>query len=311
MAYDGRKVMQRAKGEIGTLEGPNNDNKYGKAFGDNNEFWCSQFVWFVMDRSGFGSLYPKTMSTRVSYPFYKKQHWLVPRAEARPGDIVWMYFSGRPNTEPVNHVGFVVRNLGDGLLGTIEGNINNPHGGRDGVFPKQRGSAIVAVGRPGGRVIGEPYPGKVFGRGSTGPAVRYVQRNLNRYVTNALDVSGRFDAKTEEALKKWQRNRRIRASGRVGPGTWAMLGAPRFTRTLKLTSPMLKGEDVKQLKRALSVFSRKLDPDNPTFGPTTKEVVVAWQKNRRQRADGIVDMVTWYWMHAPKGTKVPNLHPGT
>jgi hypothetical protein len=308
MAYDGRKVIQKAKGEIGTVEGPNNDNKYGKAFGDNNEFWCSQFIWFVMDRAGFGELYPKTMSTRVSFPIYKKRHWLVPKAEARPGDIVWMYFSGRPNTEPVNHIGFVVGKLDDGRLGTIEGNINNPGGGRDGVFARKRGSAIVAVGRPGGRIRGEPFPGNAFGHGSTGSKVKYVQRNLNRFLMSDIPVSGRFDAKTEDALKKWQRNRRIRASGRVGPGTWAMLAAPIFPGTLKQGS---KGEDVKQLKRALSVFSGKVHPDNPTFGPTTKEVVVTWQRNRRQRADGIVDMVTWYWMHAPKGTKVPNLHPGT
>jgi hypothetical protein len=40
--------------------------------------------------------------------------------------------------------------------------------------------------------------------------------------------------------------------------------------------------------------------------------VRTWQRDRRQRDDGIVDMVTWYWMHVPKRADqidFPDLHP--
>jgi hypothetical protein len=35
-----------------------------------------------------------------------------------------------------------------------------------------------------------------------------------------------------------------------------------------------------------------------------------WQDHRGQRIDGIVDLLTWYWIHAPSVKQVPDLHPG-
>jgi len=311
MSYDGAKVIEIATKEIGTTEGPNNDNKYGTAFGLNHEPWCSEFVWYVMDKAGFGSLYPKTAITRVSYPYYKQKGWLVPLADVRPGDILWFYFPG--GLGPVDHVGFVARNLGNGVVGTIEGNTSKASGSpTDGVWRRQRSSNIVAAGRPGGHAgtsgaaAAVPYPGTVTKHGSTGSAVEYVQRNLNRFLAKDIAVDGGFGDETETALKKWQSNRRIPANGAVGPGTWAMLAAPVFRTTLKLGS---KSEAVKQVKRALNKFGNSLDTNNPGFGPVTEKVVKAWQAHRRQRVDGVVDMVTWYWVHAPDGTTVPDLHP--
>jgi peptidoglycan hydrolase-like protein with peptidoglycan-binding domain len=312
MAYDAEKVMRIVKGEQGTTEGPNNDNKYGKELGQNKVLWCSLFVSSVMKKAGFGSLYPVTASTRTSHAFYQGKGWIIPKADARSGDIVWFYFCCR--SKVVNHVGFVTKNLGNGRLATIEGNSNGPKG-VDGVWPHTYKGSIVAVGRPGGRgaVDGPglaPFPGKVLKRNASGASVEQVQRCLNRFLKQDIPVTGRFDAATEAALIKWQRNRLFPAAiiGRVGPGTWAMLHAPMFSETLKEGS---KGKAVQQLKQALNRFGNDLDTNNPNFGPDTKQVVKNWQKHRGQRVDGVVDMRTWYWMHAPENIKPPNLHPGS
>jgi hypothetical protein len=156
-----------------------------------------------------------------------------------------------------------------------------------------------------------PFPGLLM-QASTGPGVEQVQRNLNRFVrpTQKLTVNGRFDAPTMAALTKWQKNRLIpkKSIGVVGPVTWAMLGAPRLTTTLKLHS---KGKAVRQLKHALNKFPpNKLDTNNEVFDQATETIVKNWQEHRGQRVDGVVDMLTWSWIHAPKGTKVPDLHPG-
>jgi GH25 family lysozyme M1 (1,4-beta-N-acetylmuramidase) len=155
-----------------------------------------------------------------------------------------------------------------------------------------------------------PFPGTLE-RGDTGAGVERVQRNLNRFLPPAEDltVNGRFDAATEEALTRWQRNRLIPEAsvGKVGPGTWAMLAAPAFSKDLKLGS---KGKAVRQLKHTLNRFPpNDLDTSGEVFDQATKKCVENWQKHRGQRVDGVVDMLTWYWMHAPKNVRPPDLHP--
>jgi peptidoglycan hydrolase-like protein with peptidoglycan-binding domain len=314
MSYDGGKVIKIAQGEVGTTEGPNDDNKYGRALNQNHEFWCSLFVSFVMRKAGFESLYPITASTRVSYADYRNKQWIIPKSQARPGDIVWMFFP--PRQGPVNHIGFLTGLLANGSVMTIDGNSVGPRG--EGVWRHTYRGSVVAVGRPGGRGAVDPpttppFPGHPVQRGSHGEDVTFVQRNLNRFLPVDIPVSGVFDTATERALVKWQRNRLIPAAsiGHVGPGTWPMLAAPVFSQTLKSGS---RGKAVQQLKVALNKLGNQLDAANPDFGAKTDEVVRTWQRNRRQRVDGIVDMVTWYWMHIPKKAdeiEIPNLHPGS
>ena len=313
MAYDGAKVIGRAADELGTLRGPAEDNEFGRELGLNHVFWCSVFVSAIMKRAGFESLYPITASTRVSYSFYRTKHWIIPRMDGRPGDIVWMFFP--PRIGPVNHIGFVTKVHPDGFVSTIDGNSAGP-AGVDGVFRHKYRDSVVAVGRPGGRgavdVPGPPpFPGRTLKRGDRGEDVKVVQRNLNRFMTVDIPVSGTFDAATERALVKWQRNRLVPAAslGHVGVGTWSMLGAPVFTETLAQGS---RSKAVQQLKRALNKLGNDLDVNNPNFGPDTRRVVESWQKHRGQRVDGRVDMPTWYWMHIampPDQIDVPNLHP--
>jgi murein L,D-transpeptidase YcbB/YkuD len=68
---------------------------------------------------------------------------------------------------------------------------------------------------------------------------------------------------------------------------------------------------VRQLKFALNKFpGNQLDTNNAEFNQDTRKAVRNWQDHRGQRIDGIVDLLTWYWIHAPSVKRVPDLHPG-
>jgi peptidoglycan hydrolase-like protein with peptidoglycan-binding domain len=69
-------------------------------------------------------------------------------------------------------------------------------------------------------------PQPVLKFGSTGPAVRRIQRALNAATRGtALDVSGVFNAHTDVALRDWQHATGRQSSGVVNPRTWAGLAS--------------------------------------------------------------------------------------
>jgi N-acetyl-anhydromuramyl-L-alanine amidase AmpD len=175
----------------------------------------------------------------------------------------------------------------------------------------------IAVRLRGGAGLPPPvpaFPGPLQ-LDATGPAVTEVQHNLNRFLPPAerIPENGRFDARTRDTLSKWQERRLIPKDnrGKVGPGTWQMLHAPNFSQTLKLDST---GTAVRQLKVALNQFSgNDLDTTKDRFDTETHDAVMNWQRHRGQRSaagvDGVVDMLTWFWIHTPSGHP-PELHPG-
>lgn len=66
--------------------------------------------------------------------------------------------------------------------------------------------------------------------GSTGPAVRRLQRALvatGRPGSAAVRASGVFEAKTERALRSWQRTAKVEVSGVAGKQTWTALQSGR------------------------------------------------------------------------------------
>jgi hypothetical protein len=50
------KVLASAKLEINYTEGKNNDTKYGKWFGLNNQPWCAMFVSWCFKEAGLSQL---------------------------------------------------------------------------------------------------------------------------------------------------------------------------------------------------------------------------------------------------------------
>ena len=247
MAKTAADVLRIARGQIGYEERGNNDNKFGRAYGMNGCPWCQQFVWWVFRQAGVGGEMPKTATTRVAYPWYKRHRRLVNIRDAKPGDVVWFDFSG--SLKPVSHVGIVEKNLGRGRIQTIEGNTNRA-GSRTGggVLRKVRSSRIVAIGRPryasgggGGAAPARPaspgvkdmrYPGHPIKAGSReGGTVKWIQARLNFWAGNkhrvlrgkALVVDGDFGPQTQAVLRDYQRRRGLKGLGQAGPKTWVLL----------------------------------------------------------------------------------------
>lgn len=64
-------------------------------------------------------------------------------------------------------------------------------------------------------------------RGSTGPDVVECQTDLIRlqYDLSPYGADGKFGAKTETAVKQFQKDNGLKADGIVGPATWSALDA--------------------------------------------------------------------------------------
>ena len=64
--------------------------------------------------------------------------------------------------------------------------------------------------------------------GSTGPEVKNLQDRLNALPSSlaALTIDGIFGARTQTRVKEFQRQRKLKADGIVGPLTWAALDQP-------------------------------------------------------------------------------------
>lgn len=144
------KVLEIAIGEIGTIEGPkDNETKYGKFTKFDYLPWCGSFVNWVFAQAKVSI--PSMVSTAIGAQKLKNIGSWVPIPQ--PGDLVFFDFPG-DGVDKISHIGILMQvNKSD--IWTIEGN-TAPHGGsqRNGgmVLAKVRstgkGTPIVAYGRP-------------------------------------------------------------------------------------------------------------------------------------------------------------------
>lgn len=111
-----------AKGELGVIEGPkDNETKYGAFTKANFLPWCGSFVNWCANEVGLKI--PSCVSTVAgASAFMKKNQWeKAEEAVPLPGDVVFFDF---PNdgVDRISHVGIVVKDNGDGTVTCVEGN---------------------------------------------------------------------------------------------------------------------------------------------------------------------------------------------
>ncbi|MEV4217244.1 CHAP domain-containing protein [Nonomuraea sp. NPDC049725] len=88
-----------------------------------NAAWCSMFVSWVGEQTG--------ARPQVGWDAYTVTHakWFAANdrwgQEAKPGAVVFFSWSGSKDISSIDHVGFVVKDNGDGTISTIEGNTGN------------------------------------------------------------------------------------------------------------------------------------------------------------------------------------------
>lgn len=147
-------VVNIARQEIGFQEGKNNDTKFGKWYGLNNQPWCAMFVSWCFVQAELGAKIAASTkkgfaSCDAGLKWFAKKNKLVPIGQAEAGDIAFFQFDN--DAEP-DHVGIVVKNNGK-YLWCIEGNTSADKKGSqangDGVYQKKRAYALImAVARP-------------------------------------------------------------------------------------------------------------------------------------------------------------------
>jgi peptidoglycan hydrolase-like protein with peptidoglycan-binding domain len=150
-----------------------------------------------------------------------------------------------------------------------------------------------------------PNPGESTIRvGTTGRAVRRLQRALRRTPDLSIAVDGTFSPQLEAAVKAFQEGAGLTADGIVGPLTWVALPDGRPMPLLKEGS---SGDVVRELQRVLtngaSEWGTSPQGVDGQFGPRTKASVTAFQSWGGVAADGIVGDQTWsVSLHAASAT---------
>lgn len=135
-------------------------------------------------------------------------------------------------------------------------------------------------------------------RGDSGAMVKLLQQTLiaKGYELPKYGADGDFGAETEEAVKAFQKSNGLVVDGIVGAKTIAALEAKteKWTcgRNLKLTSPYMRGEDVKAVQNALDKLDYAVGQIDGIFGKRTDEAVRAFQKRKGLTVDGIAGKKT-------------------
>jgi len=148
-------VIDTAKAELGYCETGNNDTKYGKWYGLNNQPWCAMFVSWCFAQANLSELVAAQgkkgfASCDAGLKWFSKRGKIVPVGQAQAGDIVFFQFD--TDAQP-DHVGIAIKNDGKKYLWCIEGNTSsNTKGSQsngDGVYTKKRAySLVMGVARP-------------------------------------------------------------------------------------------------------------------------------------------------------------------
>lgn len=245
---------------------------------------------------------------------YRNRCVSIDKGALQAGDLVFEYSNGKSG-----HVGVYI---GDGKVieargrdyGVVETDLNarnwKKYGRPD--FMYTDGNAPAAPSKP-------TYTKKSFildhvvKKGSKEAVVGSIQNNLLAmgYDLGSTGIDNNFGTKTDAAVRDVQKNGGVTVDGQVGKnttpllgGTWAEKSAPaasipELTRNLKLTSPMMRGDDVRQAQERLEKHLAQPGRIDGVFGNSTKEAVIRFQQARKNEGrdigevDGVIGPKTW------------------
>ena len=128
-------------------------------------------------------------------------------------------------------------------------------------------------------------------KGSTGEAVRQLQRALKELGYDPGEVDGDFGAKTESAVQAFQRDRGLDVDGIVGEITWLNIDeADTSNPTLRNGST---GNPVRRCQKRLTLGGYDTGGVDGIFGANTESAVRTFQRDQGLTEDGIVGPRTW------------------
>lgn len=200
--------------------------------------WCDMGVTFWARHSGNAAAVllggDRAYTVWHAQDFQKAGRWHVGTvaeiSKAKPGDIVFFDWGGSDSIGNIDHVGVVEKNLGGGVLQTIEANTS------DAVKRRIRYAADIAgYGRPGypagGTASGANWTEKIVNKlpelskakKSTGEHVETVQGLLKARSHPEVNITGIFDDRTDRAVRAVQEWGGVDVDGVVGQDTWSVL----------------------------------------------------------------------------------------
>lgn len=245
------RLIEVAKAEIGTVEGPkDNQTKYGAFTKVNFQPWCGSFVNWCANQAGVKV--PNTVYTPAGAAGFKSaKAWFDNDGKNKPqaGDIIYFDFPG-DGVDRISHVGIVVKDNKDGTCTTIEGNTAGNEKGdqRNGGMvalkvraydKKNKRRLLVGVvgwGRPDfGKSAANPvkpkpepvpvtdphkYPGDPIEPGEKHIHVKTIQE-----IMGVPKPDGIYGPVTKKAVVAWQKAHPQfgKADGIIGPKTWAAM----------------------------------------------------------------------------------------
>lgn len=234
-------VLNEANKYVGVKGRPNKFTRdYASRHGNGflRAAWCNMFVTWCARESGAKAVLPngdRAYTVWHANDFAGINRWKSGTTEnikkyATRGAVVFFDWDGSNERGRIDHIGFVVKNLGDGRLITIEGNTS------DQVAIRVRSASVIAgFGLPAYSVveskpkpIGTAWPYKrttLMKKGWMNSAgVKKVQDRLNALgYKPALTEDGDFGAKTQTAVRWFQSKNKLAVDGIVGPVTWGRL----------------------------------------------------------------------------------------
>ena len=168
------RLIEVAKAEIGTIEGPkDNETKYGAYAKANFQPWCGSFVNWCANEAGVKV--PNTVYTPGGAAAFKKAGaWIdCDVADPEAGDIAYFDFPS-DSVDRISHVAIVIADNEDGTVWCVEGNTSPTDKGsqRNGgqvskklrAYKKNKAGiqiSIVGFGRPKfGKAVAAAAPNK-------------------------------------------------------------------------------------------------------------------------------------------------------
>jgi hypothetical protein len=152
---DVTKLLALCEADLGYQETGNNDTKFGKWYGLNNQPWCAMSASKMYFDAGAIASVANTKKGFAScdawLKYLTKNNQIVPLGQAQAGDIVFFQFD---EDAQADHVGIVKgHNKNLKFLKCYEGNTSADKKGSqsngDGFYLKKRSYAtIMAVARP-------------------------------------------------------------------------------------------------------------------------------------------------------------------
>lgn len=118
---NGKDLLAIAEGEIGYREGKNKDNKYGRWYGLNHDYWCMEFVQWCYAQAGL-PLPLKTASCGGLLGWYKRNQPECITKDPIPGAIV--IFDWPRTKSETDHTGLFVSKT-KAKITSIDGNTSN------------------------------------------------------------------------------------------------------------------------------------------------------------------------------------------